>query len=155
MSSNDPTPVDSTRRIELQATGLSIVGGLIHAMLTPTHVDEWWGYGLFFFFVAALQIIYGLVLGGGVFQEENWKGDWYGAKRNFILLGIVGNIGVITIYLVSRTTGIPFLGPAAGTVEPFGVIDVASKLIEVFLIVWLIRLLRRFPRRTPMGSTAS
>ena len=148
MSSNDPIrPAGMARRVELQATGLSIAAGIVHALLSPVHLEEWWGYGLFFFFAAALQIIYGVVLGGGVFNAETWKGDWLAAKRNFLVLGIVGNACVIALYVVSRTVGIPFFGPEAGEVEPVGVIDLVSKLTEVALIVWLVRLLRATPTR--------
>ena len=141
MSSSEPatTPV---RRVELQATALSIVAGIIHAAYSPSHLEEWWGYGLFFFFAAALQIIYGVALGAGAFQPVTWKGDWFRAKRNFLLLGIAGNLGIVAVYLVSRTVGVPFFGPEAGEVEPFGVIDVLSKVVEVFLIAWLVRLYR-------------
>jgi hypothetical protein len=149
------SPADEVRRMELQAMGLSIIAGLIHAILSPTHLEEWWGYGLFFFFAAALQIMYGIALGGGVFRPENWKGDWLAATRNFLALGIVGNLAIIAMYLVSRTIGIPFFGPEAGTVEPFGVIDVVSKAIEVVLVVWLVRLFRRFPRASPVATTAA
>lgn len=144
MSSNEATNGnDRVRRIELQATALSIVAGVIHAILSPTHLEEWWGYGLFFFFAAALQMVYGIALGAGAFQPGTWKGDWLRAKRNFLILGIVGNVGIIAVYLVSRTVGVPFFGPEAGEVEEFGFVDLGSKAIELFLVVWLVRLLRR------------
>ena len=148
MSSNEAT--SPLRRVELQATGLSVFAGIIHAALSPTHLEEWWGYGLFFFFAAALQILFGIALGAGAIQPGTWKGDWVSAKRNFLLAGIVGNAAIILMYVVSRTVGIPFFGPEAGEVEPVGVIDVASKLIEVVLIVWLVRLYRGF---VPWQST--
>ena len=155
MSSSEDSAADPTRRIELQATGLSIAAGVIHAMLSPTHLEEWWGYGLFFFFAAALQIIYGVALGAGAFNQGTWKGDAYQAKRNFLILGIAGNLGIIAVYLVSRTVGIPFFGPAAGEAEPFGFIDVVSKIVEVLLIVLLARLVRRLPRSGAVRASSS
>lgn len=56
--------------------------------------------------------------------------------------GIIGNGLIIALYLVTRTVGVPVFGPDAGEVEPFGVIDVISKIVELGLIVSLVMLLR-------------
>jgi hypothetical protein len=137
------TPVAANaRRLDVQAGGLSIAAGVIHAVMSPSHMEAWWGYGLFFMLASAFQILYGIVLLGGVFDASTYRGDAVKAKRNFLTFGVLANVGIIVMYLVSRTMGIPFFGPEAGTVEAFGVIDIVSKLIEIALVVWLVRLMR-------------
>jgi hypothetical protein len=71
------------------------------------------------------------------------------------VLGIAGNIAIVTLYVVTRTVGIPWFGPHAGDVEEMGVIDLLTTLTEVALIGVLIVLLshrgqRQRVRRTEM-----
>jgi len=46
---------------------------------------------------------------------------------------------------VTRTVGIPWLGPQAGVVEPLGAVDVVTGLCEVATVVVLVQLLRLAP----------
>lgn len=137
--------VGSYRRQERWAGGLSIFGGVIHGALTPAHLDEWWGYGLFFFFAAAAQILYGIALLTDAIDPKLWGPGWEQAKRNLLLLGIAGNLAIISLYLVTRTVGIPFFGPEAGEIEAVAPIDVASKATELALVVLLFQLWRHAP----------
>jgi hypothetical protein len=54
------------------------------------------------------------------------------------------------LYLVTRTSGIPWFGPEAGTVEAVGAIDIVSKVLEGSLILMLMAflMLERRPAST-------
>lgn len=100
------------------AAALSVVAALIHLWVAPEHFREWWGYGVFFLVAASAQVIYApLVL--------RWP------SRMVLLAGILGNLAVVALYLLTRTVGIPMFGPEAGEVEGFGFVDVCATASEV------------------------
>ena len=144
-----------SRRLELLAAALSAGAAVIHGLVMPEHMAEWWGYGTFFLVVAAAQGAYAVVL-----LLQPWRRDRSGVPRalsrlatarSVYVAGIVGNLAIVALYVVTRTAGIPFFGPHAGMVEELTPISVLSKVFEVILIVILIRLLRE---RRPMASEA-
>ena len=106
------------------AAGLSLIAALIHAWVAPEHFEEWWGYGTFFVACAALQGLYAPVL----LRRPG---------RPVLLLGAAGNLAVVILWLVTRTTGIPLFGPHAGEVEGVGVPDLACTLAEVGIVAAL------------------
>ncbi len=135
-----------TTRLLRWAAGLSIAAALIHTSVAPEHLSEWWGYGIFFLLAGLAQGLFGLLL-----LLRPWRYDEKGnlrtgpeahSVRQLYILGIVGNAAIIFLYLVTRTVGIPFLGPEAGSVEPWTPISLVSKLIEVATIVCLARLIK-------------
>ena len=69
-------------------------------MAAPEHFALWWGYGLFFLMAAAAQIASGVMLA----LDEPSIGR--------LKAGLLGNSLIIGLYLVSRTAGIPLVGPA-------------------------------------------
>jgi hypothetical protein len=112
-------------------------------MAVPEHFALWWGYGLFFLVAAAAQIGYGVML---AFEEPS---------LNWLKAGLLGNSLVIGLYLVSRTVGIPLVGPARGVVEPVGLVDVISKAAELGLVVSLVMMYRaRRPSIRDESTTA-
>ncbi len=129
------------------AATLSLVAALIHAWVMPEHFREWWGYGTFFLIVALAQWFYALAL-------LRWP------RRPTFLLGILGHLAIIALYIVTRTAGIPLFGPHAGEVEEIRVVDLTSKLAELALVMILVALMsivgpsisrwrRQSQRRTP------
>lgn len=116
---------DHSKRWLYGAAALSVVAGLIHLVVAPEHFEEWIGYGLFFAVATVAQLMYALLI-------VAWK-----PTRNLLLAGIIGNGLIIGLYLVTRTFGIPFFGPHAGHVEPIGMLDTISKIIELGLIACL------------------
>jgi hypothetical protein len=106
------------------AAALSLLAAAIHLWVVPEHLEEWWGYGVFFLVLAVAQGLYTLGLLG-------WS------SRPFLLLGVAGNLAVVILWLVTRTTGIPFFGPHAGEVEGVGVLDLACTLAEVGIVAGL------------------
>jgi hypothetical protein len=128
-------------RAEKTAGMLSLLAGAIHGGVTPTHFDEWWGYGIFFIFAAAAQLLLGLAILTNAINPNDTGPRWRRWRRWMYWTGIVGNALIIILYVVTRTVGIPPLGPEAGEVEPVAAIDVVSKATEVALIVVLAVLL--------------
>jgi hypothetical protein len=106
------------------AAALSLLAAAIHLWVAPEHFEEWWGYGAFFVALAVAQGLYALGL-------LRWP------TRSILLLGAAGNLAVAILWLVTRTTGVPLLGPHAGEVEGVGVLDLACTLGEVGIVVGL------------------
>mgnify|MGYP001619285908 CR=1 FL=1 len=117
---------------------LALSSTAVHLIVTPAHFQEWLGYGVFFLVVAALQAIYGL--GFLMPQARFARSPWY------LLAGILGSLVVMAVYAVSRTLGVPLLGPHAGHVEALGTLDVLSKALELGLVAALTGLLLRVVR---------
>jgi len=122
----------------------ALAAGMIHGLNIQEHLNEWWGYGLFFLFAAAGQVIYGLVLLVRPWQYDETGGRREGSRqaRLFYLAGIAANCFFILLYMVTRTVGIPLLGPAAGRVEAVAILGVLTKLAEAALVVCLFKLVR-------------
>jgi uncharacterized protein (DUF305 family) len=126
--SNDKSSFARGSRIVLYlAAALSLVAASIHVLAMPEHFREWWGYGVFFLGAAVFQGLYGVVL-----LRRPWA--------SFFLLGIVANLAVVVLWLVTRTAGIPFFGPHAGEVEAVGAADLAATTIELLLVIALVAL---------------
>ncbi len=125
----EPYSVSQHRPISYTAAALSLLAGLLHVSAMPRHYAEWWGYGMFFLVVAIAQML----LGDGLL---------YRPRQRLFLAGLIGNLAVISLYVVTRTAGIPFFGPHAGEVEAVGAIDLASVVAEAALVAALLLLLR-------------
>ncbi|HSJ53953.1 MAG TPA: hypothetical protein VLC52_09420 [Anaerolineae bacterium] len=115
-----------------RAVALSLGAGLVHILVSPIYFAQWIGYGAFFVTVAALQAIGAMALVAGP------------PHRFFYWAGVVGNGAVVLMWAITRTVGIPFVGPAAGEVQPVGVPDLLATVIELALIAHLVVLLSKF-----------
>jgi len=112
------------------AASLSLVAALIHLWVMPEHFEEWWGYGTFFLATAAAQLLYVPLL-------LRWP------SKTVLLAGIAGNLAIVVLYLLTRTVGIPLLGPEAGKVEGVGLADVGTTTSEMGIALALgVALLR-------------
>jgi len=109
---------------------LSLLAAIIHLWAAPEHFEEWWGYGTFFLAGASAQGLYAVAL-------------LRRPSRPLLLLGMAGNLAIVILWLVTRTTGIPLLGPHAGEVEEVGSPDLACTLVEVGIVVGLGALVMR------------
>jgi hypothetical protein len=127
-----PTIALASQMIRYIAVVLTLVAALIHAWVAPEHFGEWWGYGTFFVVAAIMQVVYGIAL-------LRWD------QPLLLIIGIVGTLMIIVLYMVTRTFGIPFFGPHAGEVEAVTVLDLTSKIAEAALIIALIVLLKTSP----------
>jgi hypothetical protein len=115
--------VDMRRRVTLlplvALAGAGAAG--VHFVVMPDHFEESWLYGSFFLVAALAQLGYSA---------------WLLARpsRELLIAGVVGNLSVVVLWLVTRTIGIP-LGPAAGDVEPFGGLDLLAAVFELTTVV--------------------
>ena len=112
---------DTTLR---KVAALSLLAAMIHLWVMPEHFEEWWGYGTFFLVSAIAQGLYapGLLL---------WP------NRVILLAGVAGNLAIVILWLVTRTSGIPLFGPHAGEIEDVGTLDLVCTLAEVGIIAGL------------------
>lgn len=121
---NASRPATRPNVVLYAAAALSLLAAVIHLLVMPEHFEEWWGYGAFFLVCAVGQGLYAPIL-------LRWPG------RPVFLLGVAGNLAIVILWLVTRTTGIPLFGPHAGEVEVAGVLDVACTLAEVGIVAGL------------------
>jgi hypothetical protein len=130
--------MNPTTRQQLLSTAalLSVAAAVIHVWVMPEHFEEWWGYGLFFLIAAITQALYAIVI-------------LRAPTPTILRVGIIGNVAIIALWVVTRTIGIPVFGPHAGEIEAIGAIDVASKVVEVLLIVVLGVILRSASQHPP------
>jgi hypothetical protein len=118
-------PATLGANVSLRAlAALSLLTAIIHLLVMPAHFEEWWGYGTFFLISAIAQGLYapGLLL---------WP------NRVILLAGVAGNLAIVILWLVTRTSGIPHFGPHAGEIEEVGTLDLVCTLAEVGIIVGL------------------
>lgn len=126
------------RQAELVAATLSVAGGAIHGLASPEHFSEWWGYGLFFLAATLAQVLFGLLLlTRGIDTETGLS--WDQVRRPLYLAGVLGNLAIMLLWVVTRTVGVP-AGPEAGEVEAVGQLDAVSKVIEALLVLVLATL---------------
>jgi hypothetical protein len=115
----------------IRATVIAVSLGMIHILATPLYFDQWLGYGVFFFTVAVLQVMYSMALAVGK------------PNRTLLWVGIAGNALVIAMWLVTRTAGIPF-GPMRGEVLSIGLLDGVAQTLAAIQVLHLAVLLRQF-----------
>ena len=104
-----------------------MAAALIHLYVTPEHLEEWWGYGVFFLAAALFQAACTMTL-------PHWAG-----RPLFPIAGAAANLAIVGLWAVTRTAGVP-AGPRAGTVEETGVLDVAATASEALLAAILVGL---------------
>lgn len=138
------------RALEKWAGGLSVAAGGVHGIVTPQHLQEWWGYGLFFIAAGLAQIVLGLALLTDAVNRKEAGPAYLRLRRAMYLSGIFGNLAIIGLYLVTRIVGVP-AGPGAGERETVGAIDVLSKVLEVAVIGLLVALVRK-PEADPVPA---
>ncbi|MCF6522841.1 hypothetical protein HOY81_07010 [Streptomyces sp. JJ36] len=111
----------------------------IHVAAGVDHYSSWWISGVFFYAAAVYQAVWGLsVLRTG--------------GRPTMLLGLAGNAGILAVWAVSRTAGMP-VGPHAGVPEHIGQAGVTSAVLEALVcLVALWHLVR--PEGRGFASTA-
>jgi hypothetical protein len=117
-----------------------IISGSAHGLVTQEHFQEWWGYGVFFLAAAICLIGFGLALITDAIDPRYMPGDVNRLRRLMYGAGAIGNLGILGLYLLTRTAGIP-LGPETGSVESVGFVDLVAKSTELLAVVGLVVLL--------------
>jgi hypothetical protein len=131
----EPVPAERSDRTML-LVGLSIAAGVVHARALFDHATHYWLFGVFFGVLTYAQVLWGLL----VYRRPD--------DRRWFMAAAVGSLGVVAIWLVSRSVGLP-IGPWAGRAEPFGVADIAASLDEIALAGVILAMLR------PQGRVAA
>jgi hypothetical protein len=139
---------ESTRRyIAL----LSACAAVAHGAVINPHLQEWPAAGVFFIVVTIAQAFIGLCFARSERQ----------ATPRLIISALIINVGVVLVYVVSRTIPIPF-APKVGAhgsvnvpgvpiipsrVESLGSLDVVVFFVELLTIALLVSIARGSTRR--------
>jgi hypothetical protein len=108
---------------------LAVTAGLIHVKAMADHVAHYWLFGVLFGVVACAQIGWGVWL---------WRRPM---SNRALVAGAIGTLGVIGVWVVSRTVGLP-IGPWAGEAEEIGVSDAIATLAELALLPVVVAIVR-------------
>ena len=122
-----------------------IVSGSVHGLVASEHFQEWWGYGVFFMAAAICLIGLGLALITDAIDPRYMPGNVPRLRQLMYSVGAIGNVSILGLYVLTRTTGIP-LGPASGSIEPVGGLDLIAKTTEALAVVGLVALLLKTRR---------
>lgn len=107
--------------IRLAAAGLLATAGGLHLAALPGHLQASAVAGAFFAITAAAQLL------GAVLLATR-------PSSRTIRAVVVGNVGVLLLWAMSRTTGLP-TGGELGVREPFGLLDGFAAAAEVLVVV--------------------
>ena len=105
---------------------LSLAAAAIHAAFVPDHLQEAWIFGAFFIACTVLQFAHAYLFATST-------------ARWVYAFGLT-NLVVMFVWLVARTTGVPF-GPMPWVPEAVGVPDMLCGLLEGAIVVrcaWLL-----------------
>ena len=120
---------------------LSLGAAGIHFAVMSDHFNLTWYHGSFFAATAWLQLAWAVAI---VVKPS----------RRLLVAGIIGNLVVAEIWLVSRTIGIPF-GPESGVAEAASFSDVLCTILEVGIVAGSAALLKpRFLDRPVRNAAA-
>ena len=106
---------------------MSIATAAIHFAVAGQHFQQYWLYGVFMLVVAWLQLLWAIVVM---------------ARPSRLLLGggVILNVGVVAVYVVTRTIG-DVIGPGAHSVEQAGFGDLLCTALEAIVVAgcaWLL-----------------
>jgi hypothetical protein len=106
---------------------LSLGAAAIHYAVMSEHFAEYWAFGVFF--------------ASSAWFQAWWAVEYSLPNRTQLLwwVGVLVNALVVAIWIVSRSTGLPF-GPRPGETEPIGAPDVMATVLEVALVIVLLAL---------------
>lgn len=133
-----PIQAFTDSRIPL-AAGLSMLAAALHGGVTGAHFTEWFGYGVFFLVATVTQFVWGGFLLLRHFEARSAQNDSHprvGSSRMevpYYRAGLAGNLAIAAMYLVTRTIGVPGVGPAAGEVEAWDTFGVITTVLELLL----------------------
>jgi hypothetical protein len=131
-----PTTIGTVLRWTIAA--LMVGSGAIHFGMMGEHAGVSWTHGLFFATSAWLQIAFAALI---VFKPS----------RPVIALGIVLNVGILTLWVLTRTVGIAIGGD--GTPEAWGKVDGLCAAFEGAAVLASFVLLSPRLSRRPLSAS--
>lgn len=120
-------PYTETETVLTLVAALAFIGALIHVGAAVEHWEEYRLYTLVFSCLAALQTCWALLI-------------LRGASRRVLVLGCMLQLGIVGLWAVSRTAGVPF-APTAWTPEEIGVADLTATIGELTTAVAVLSVL--------------
>jgi hypothetical protein len=122
-SGTDRRPVEYTRRevVLRLAAGLAVTCALIHVGAAVDHYREFPLYTLVFSVLALAQLTWAALL--------VWR-----PTRLWLSLGCALQLGIVVLWIFSRTTGVP-IAPTAWAPEQIGVADLVETVCELATVV--------------------
>jgi hypothetical protein len=108
----------------------------VHAAVGPAHFREQTLFGLFFVGAAMAQVVWSTA---AVIRSS----------RTLLVAGAVGNMALITLWLITRTVRLPGLLPAP---EPVGPWDLACVGWELVVVVACVRAVRLGHAQDPLAT---
>ena len=109
-------------RLAARLAALASLGAaVIHFAVVPTHWQEWMPSGLFFVSIALFQLIWA-------------RAVLARPATAVIAVGIMGNVGAVALWALSRTAGAPF-GPNAGEPELVQAADLCALLLQIYVVM--------------------
>jgi hypothetical protein len=161
-----PRPAVARRRHATTTQGCialaSVLAGAIHLAVAPEHFEEWWLYGAFFAVTGLFQLGYATT----VLRRPT---------PLVALTGILVNLGIVLIWVASRTSGLPISPPEDGAahegggvagpiplegahpveaghgVEAVGAVDLVATGAELLVVCLLVTLLPLPMRRVTVN----
>ena len=112
----------------------SLGAAAIHFSVIGAHLQEWWAFGLFFVAAAWFQAWWAVVFA-------------LRPGRAVAAAGGIVNAGIVVVWVVSRSVGLPF-GPEAGEAEAVGFADFLTTAFELVLVAGLLPIAVTAGRRT-------
>lgn len=125
----------------LALAGLAGTAGMIHLVATVEHVGVEWELVFFFALVGAVQVAVG------------WRIQRDAAEPWLLRLAALLSLGVALLWVLSRTSGIPF-GPDAGEVAAVGVGDAIATALELAFAALVAVILTRGEQAVAWLSSA-
>ncbi len=135
-------------RVGLRRTAaLALLGvALIHALHVSDQFGVWAPYGMAMIVIVTAQITLGAAL-----LLQPWRYDALGADRPradqrarpYYWNGVVVNVALVVLYVVSRAAGMPLVGGETGDAQPTTLAGVVASLGEGGAAACLLALLRR------------
>ena len=120
MAADASRPFTPTREAVVLLGGCSAAASAIHASVCADHFREAVAFGMFFVVASVLQAAWALL----AIQRPT---------RRLLIAGAVGNTGVILLWIVTRTAGLPF-GPETWRPEAITTADAVATVAELVVV---------------------
>ena len=116
----EPEPASSASVERMLLALLSLAAAVLHVSVMEEHFAEFFAFGVFFAVVAWLQTAWAVAI-------------LVAPSRRLLWAAVVGNVVVVAVWVLSRTTGLP-VGPEPWVPEPATFLDVFSTIVELVLV---------------------
>ena len=129
-------------RLAARCAALASLGAAaIHFAVVPAHWQEWALAGVFFALLAGFQLGWACAI-------------LVRSTTPVLAAGIALNVGALSLWVLSRTTGAPF-GPHAGQPEVVQAADLCALLLQIYVVMGACWIWHRGLDGVPVSAIAS